>query len=114
MPYLKLQTNQTLTGEEKIGLCKITSECIAESLNKSEKYVMVTIQSDQIMTFAGTNEACAYIELKSIELPRDRVSELSTKLCNMIQRNVGAAPERIYIEFTDSSRDMWGWDGKTF
>lgn len=114
MPYLKLQTNQVLSEDEKIALCKIASECVAHSLQKSEKYVMVTIQSDMAMTFAASDRPCAFVELKSIGLPTERASELSANICDLIQQNIGVPPERTYIEFSDAQRSMWGWSGKTF
>ncbi len=114
MPYLKLQTNQVLSDEEKTALCKIASECIAQSLEKSNNYVMVTIQSEMAMTFAGGDEPCAFVELKSIGLRNDRTLELSQNICGLLQQNIGVSPERTYIEFCDAERAMWGWNGKTF
>lgn len=114
MPYLKLQTSQVLSQEEKVALCKIASECIAQSLEKSKNYVMVTIQSDMAMTFADGDEPCAFVELKSIGLPVGRTLELSRNICDLIQQNIGVPPERTYIEFSDAERSMWGWKGKTF
>ncbi len=114
MPYLKLQTNQVLSDEEKIALCKIASECIAQSLGKSNNYVMVTIQSDMAMTFADSDAPCAFAELKSLGLPVEKTETLSGHICELIQRNIGVLPERTYIEFCDAERSMWGWNGKTF
>ncbi len=114
MPYLKLQTNQVLSRDEKAALCEIASECVAQSLEKSKNYVMVTIQSDMAMTFANGDGPCAFVELKSIGLPAERTLELSRNICDLIQHNIGVPPERTYIEFSDTERAMWGWNGKTF
>jgi phenylpyruvate tautomerase PptA (4-oxalocrotonate tautomerase family) len=114
MPYLKLQTNQVLSEEEKAALCKIASECIAQSLEKSKNYVMVVIQSDMAMIFADGDEPCAFVELKSIGLPAEKILALSRNICELIQQNIGVPPERTYIEFSDAERSMWGWNGKTF
>lgn len=114
MPYLKLQTNQVLSEEEKTALCKIASDCIAQNLEKSKDYVMVSIHSDAVMTFADSDEPCAFVEMKSIGLPAERTFELSRHICDLIQQNIGVPPERTYIEFSDAERSMWGWNGKTF
>ncbi len=114
MPFLRLQTNQTLNEEEKAALCKLMSECIAERLGKSEDYVMVSVDADSTMTFAATDRPCAFLELKSIGLSTDNTGDLSKHICQMIQQNLGVGPDRIYIEFSDVDRALWGWNGKTF
>lgn len=114
MPFFRLQTNQILSEDEKTALCNISSECIAQCLEKSEEYVMVTIQSGMTMSFAAQDKPCALVELKSIGLPVEKTSELSLHICEMVQRNIGVAPERIYIEFSDVAREMWGRNCTTF
>ncbi len=114
MPYIKLQTNQVLSEEEQAALCNIASECVAQSLEKSKQYIMVTIQSDMTMAFADGYEPCAFVELKSIGLPADRTAELSRNISDLLQKNIGVPPQRTYIEFSDAERSMWGWNGRTF
>lgn len=113
MPYLKLQTNQSLTDDEKTGLCKIVSECMAQTLGKSERFVMVSVEADINMTFAASDEPCAFVELKSIGLTAHQTTDLSASICDMLQTNIGVSPQRTYIEFSDAERTMWGWDRKT-
>ena len=114
MPYLKLQTNQSLSEEEETGLCKIVSDCVAQTLGKSERYVMVSVESGVNMTFAASDEPCAFVELKSIGLATHQTTDLSASICDMLQTNIGVSAERTYIEFSDAEPPMWGWDRKTF
>ncbi len=113
MPYLTIRTNQTLNEEEKSAVCRLASECIAERLGKSEAYVMVSVDTDIAMTFAATDRPCAFVELKSIGLPAGAIADLSKHMCQMIEKNLGVASERVYIEFSDVDRTFWGWNGKT-
>ena len=68
----------------------------------------------QAQLFAGDNQPLAYLELKSIGLPGDRTKALSADLCQLISTELAIAPDRIYIEFHDAPRNMWGWNGSTF
>jgi phenylpyruvate tautomerase PptA (4-oxalocrotonate tautomerase family) len=39
---------------------------------------------------------------------------ISEVLCNLVSAEAGISPDRIYIEFADAPRKMWGWNGGTF
>ena len=110
MPYLKIKSNQ----EIKPSLLKQTSNTVAEALGKPERYVMVEAEHNPNMLFAGSDEPLAYLELKSIGLPASATASLSETICNLIEKELGIAKERIYIEFADAPRNMWGWNGGTF
>lgn len=114
MPYLKIQTNQTLDEATQQALLKKASATVAEQLGKPENYVMVTIQPAQVMLFAGTGDPLAYLELKSIGLPESATQSLSDSLCTLMAQELDIEKNRTYIEFADAPRHMWGWDGGTF
>ena len=113
MPYLKIQTNQQLDPEQSQALISKASKLVASELGKSENYVMVSLTPPVPMLFAGSSEPTAYLELKSIGLPESRTADLSKALCNLMA-DLNIEPNRVYIEFADAPRTMWGWDGKTF
>lgn len=112
MPYLTVTSNQRLdTGSEQL---KMLSKSVAEGLNKPESYVMVSVQHNPDMLFAGTREALAFCELKSLGLKESQTAELSRRLCTCLGKLYGISANRIYIEFSAPARAMWGWNNKTF
>lgn len=114
MPLLKIHTNQSLDQTAQMALLQKASARVAELLGKPERYVMVSLTSSEAMLFAGNDAPLAYLELKSIGLPGDTTPTLSAALCQLIGEQLGIAQERIYIEFSDAERHLWGWDGHTF
>jgi len=114
VPYLKIQSNQDLEALQQSSLMKGASALIARELGKPETYVMVTIDPVRPMLFAGTDEPTAYLELKSIGLAESQTKSLSATLCQLIHEKTNITQDRIYIEFTDAPRSMWGWNGSTF
>jgi phenylpyruvate tautomerase len=75
---------------------------------------MVAVETNSAMQFAGTDDPLAYLELKSIGLPTPVIAPASRALCDLVAAETGIATNRIYIEFTDAPRHLWGWDGATF
>ena len=114
MPYLKIQTNVGVPEAERETMLLELSGTVAEALGKSERYVMVALESGIPMTFAGQGTPCAYLELKSIGLPADQTPRLAGTLCAAVGEALKVPPDRIYIEFSDAPRHMWGWNGDTF
>ncbi len=114
MPYLMIQTNQTLDETVEKALLSKASKQVASELGKPESYVMVALEANVPMLFAGDDSPLAYLELKSIDLPEDKTRQLSIALCNLMEESAGISKERVYIEFTNVKRNMWGWNGSTF
>ena len=114
MPYLLIQTNLELGPDETATLARRASAETATLLGKPERYVMVCVRPGETMCFAGDDAPLAYLELKSIGLPADRTDELSAGLCALVGAALDIPSERIYIEFADAQRHMFGWNGGTF
>ena len=114
MPLLKIQSNQAISEDQSSELLKIASNLVATELGKPESYVMVSIEPPRLMLFAGTDEPVAFLELKSIGLQESQTKQLSGALCQLMNDKLGVASDRVYIEFADAPRKMWGWNGGTF
>lgn len=114
MPYLKIQSNVSIDETDTSRLLAEASKRVAKELGKPENYVMVALEPPQPMLFAGSNEPLAYLELKSIGLPQSKTPALSAALCSLMEEQLGIPAARVYIEFADAPRGMWGWDSGTF
>ena len=73
---------------------------------------MTLLDSGVPMTFAGSEEPCAYVEIKSIGALTP--SAMSDQFCELIKTSLGISKDRIYIEFDDVNASSWGWNGRTF
>ena len=114
MPSLKIQTNVELPAGKRKPVLRAASALVAEMLGKPEAYVMVILEHNPDMLFAEDLGPLAALELKSIGLPGERTRELSASLCGFVEEQLGVPRNRIYIEFSDAARNMWGWNGGTF
>ncbi len=112
MPLFHIRSNTPI--EDKTALALAASKQVAQLLGKPENYVMVVVEDKQHLVFAGNDQPAAYLELKSINLPESKTTELSSDLCDFISQQLGIDSRRIYIEFSNAERHMWGWNGATF
>jgi len=114
MPYLKIQTNLPLTRKAQRSIMKSASTLVSTELDKPESFVMVALQPDTPMLFAGSDEPLAFLELKSIGLPARKTKQLSRVLCALIEEHLGIPKDRVYVKFIDAQHSMWGWKGDVF
>lgn len=114
MPLLKIQTNKAVDDSTAKALISDASAVVADLLGKPERYVMVSFEHNPAMLFGGSNEPLAYLELKSIGLPELQTADLSRSLSDLLNKMLGLPADRIYIEFANAPRNMWGWNSGTF
>ena len=114
MPYLQIQTNLPLTKTAEHSILRDASALVARELEKPEEFVMIALQPDTPMLFAGSDDPVAFLELKSIGLPARKTKKLSAVLCALIEQHLGIAKERVYVKFIDVQHSMWGWKGDVF
>lgn len=115
MPYLCIHTNlPPRNAGADTALLQRASTLVADQLDKPESYVMVRLAPAAAMLFGGSADPCAYLELKSIDLPADATADLSAALCGLMEDALGIPAARVYIEFVNAPADYWGWDGGTF
>jgi len=114
MPYLMIQTNLPLGKKAERAILKNASTLVAEQLSKPESFVMIALQSDTAMLFAGSDDPVAFLELKSIGLAARKTKDLCEALCKLIEGHLGIPRDRVYVKFIDVKGSMWGWKGDTF
>ncbi|HTQ30048.1 MAG TPA: phenylpyruvate tautomerase MIF-related protein [Opitutaceae bacterium] len=114
MPYLNIQTNLPLAEKAERTILQHASALVAAELGKPEEFVMVALEPDTPMFFAGSDEPVAFLELKSIGLPAGKTKKLSAALCALIEEHLGIPKDRVYVKFIDVHHSMWGWKGDVF
>jgi len=112
MPVLKVQTNAEIA--DKTAFMEEATELLSNVLMKPSRYIMVMVETNPDMMFAKSKELLAYVELKSIGLPEDTTASLSAELCKFLESELKVPQDRIYIEFANAGRNMFGWNGGTF
>jgi len=114
MPYLLIQTNVDFAEGGQDALLKTSSTLLAAHLGKPVGYMMAGIAPRHRMIFAGSDAPTAFLILKSIGLPEQKLKALSAALCDLVNEHAGIPKNRIYIEFVDVEAKYWGHNGGTF
>jgi phenylpyruvate tautomerase PptA (4-oxalocrotonate tautomerase family) len=111
MPYVHVETNQVV--KEDSVLSQISS-FMTTLLDKPENWMMISIDDQKKMIFAGQTEPCAIIQIKSIGLSVTQCKEIAPKICSFFESLLLIPGERIYIDMIDIDRRMFAWNGNIF
>jgi len=110
VPLLNISTNAKIKNEKM--LLEGSSKFISSLTGKPENFVMVKLNHSLSMNFAGTDDLCAFIEIKSIGslVP----SRMSKPICEFFSNELKVPNERIYIFYQDVDSNQWAWNSRTF
>ncbi|GAB0147534.1 phenylpyruvate tautomerase MIF-related protein [Marichromatium gracile] len=114
MPTLQLHTNVTVAPERRAELLARLSAAVAELLGKPESYVMVLLDDGCALSFGGSTEPTALLELLSLGLPESETPRHARALCALCETLLGVPERRVYIDFRSPPRHLFGWNGGTF
>ena len=112
MPLLEIKTNISITDTDSV--LKAASEFTAKLLGKPESYVMINLSTEISLLFAGNDKPCAHLTLKSLGLNESETKAYSERLCGFISKKLNIDSDRVYIEFFNPERHLWGWNNSTF
>jgi len=113
MPFLSILTNAPLSAETESALATAASKTLATCLGKPEAYVMVSVQSKATLRFAGSDAFAAFLEIKSIGLPRD-LNTLAQMLTDVVTQHAQIPARCVYVTFADVPATHWAHGGTTF
>jgi phenylpyruvate tautomerase len=116
MPLLKIQISHPSVSESSSRALQAEGAgIISREIGKSLDFVMVLVETGVSGSFGGKATPVAYIEVKNVgELIPEVTSRLTQRLSALIEGELSIPKDRVYIEFQESERRLWGWNGKTF
>ena len=112
MPCLKIKTNHRVSSQNDF-MAK-AAQAVCSILKKPERVMMVTLEDEVGILFAGNRKPAVYMELKGIGLDDALTAELSAALCALVAEILNIPGERVYVVFEDVQAKMWGVNGTTF
>jgi phenylpyruvate tautomerase PptA (4-oxalocrotonate tautomerase family) len=111
MPLINVRTSLPAVDDATSLLQDLSAE-LAEQTGKPEAYVMALLETAVPMTFAGSSDPCAYVEIKSIGGLKP--AAMTAAFCELISARTSIHADRIYVAFEDVKASSWGWNGQTF
>ncbi|XP_072289769.1 macrophage migration inhibitory factor [Eucyclogobius newberryi] len=114
MPMFVINTN-VARGDVPDALLSEATEELAKAMGKPAQYIAVQVNPDQMMRFGNKGDPCALCSLHSIGKISGALNKQYSKLlCGLLDKHLGIAAERIYINFVDMDAANVAWNNTTF
>lgn len=114
MPVLTVHTTAPIDDNAISGLLTACSTTLAEAMGQPEAYVMTLFERADAMTMAGTSAPSCLVAVRSVvELTAEQTTAITARLCALMGDHLGVETNRIFVNFTDFRRAMWGFNGST-
>ena len=91
MPLINVRTSLPEVVDSA-SLLKELSAALAQQTGKPESYVMTLLETAVPMTFAGSADPCAYVEIKSIGALKP--AAMTSAFCKLIEARTGIGAAR--------------------
>jgi len=116
MPLARIVTNVPLPdAEPRARLLGDVSRALARLFSKPERWAMTCLEPTAHMSFGGSVEPAAYVEVKNVgTLSEAHAKEVSAALTALVSAALGVPAERVYLEMAEAEGRLWGWNGGTF
>lgn len=113
MPYINVKTNTEISKEAETALKTDLGKAISVIPGKSEAWLMVGIEPEQVLYFKGDDAPAAMVEVSVFGSPNPAAFDrLTGEICNILNARLRIEPARVYVKY--SATTDWGWNGGNF
>ena len=115
MPCVQIKTNTAVNAEKAEKIKSELGKIITFLPEKTEPWLMVTLQDDCRIWFHGeTGRPMAIVEVKVFgnKIDSEGSKKMTKAVCALFEQELGLDPKEIYIRYL-ASMD-WGWDNEKF
>lgn len=111
MPLVRLETNNSLADGRDAALRQGLAAAIAAITGDPVAEIRVEIAANAKMRMADSDEPMAHVEIRRVEIPKERADELTAAVCPVLDSLLGVRDHRVYIAVVTTRNSMWRVNG---
>lgn len=111
MALVRFETNSRVSEERVRILTKNLTKAVARVAGEQESQVKVEIAGDRRMRMAESDEPIAHVEIRNVEIAKDRAGELTQAICPVLEDAMGIQNNKVYIAVVSTRNSMWRVNG---
>ena len=113
MPVIDSKVNVKVTKEQELEIKSRLGKAISLIPGKSESWLMVGIEGEQMLYFRGTEDPAAMVSVSLYGAASgNAMSTLTSHITGILTETLGISSDRIYVSYMCT--DHWGWNGSNF
>ncbi|MCR5097876.1 MAG: hypothetical protein K6B14_02890 [Lachnospiraceae bacterium] len=113
MPYINPKLTIPVSDEKKEAIKTRLGQAVS-ILSKPESFLMVDIEDDHDIWFAGEKvEKGAYVAVEIYgNASSDAYNRMTAEICKILGEELDIPADRVYVKY--HGVNDWGWNGRNF
>lgn len=111
MATVRFETNAGVPEDRAKIIVQNLTKAVARVAGLPEAEVRVEIASNRRMRMADSDEPIAHVEIRNVDISKDRAGELTRAVCPVLEEAMAIQDDRIYIAVVSSRNSMWRVNG---
>lgn len=113
MPFINVKVTETICDSKAEQIKSQLGKAIEKIPGKSEAYLMVSLEPDCKLYFKGSDEPCAFAEVKILgKSTKNAYQSLTQEICSILENELNISQDRTYVKFEEV--EYWGYNGFMF
>ncbi len=113
MPYINVKTNLPVDDLTQEQIKKQLGQAICIIRGKSEEWLMVGLEPESALWFAGSDEPAAMVEVAVYGgADAEDFDQLTARITDILGAYLDLDPRRVYVKYQEC--EYWGWNGANF
>ncbi len=111
MALIRFETNTNVSEDRVKIIVNNLTKAVARVTGEPETEIRVEIAGNRRMRMAGSDEPIAHIEIRNVEIPKERAKEITQAVCPVIEDAMDIQDRNIYIAVVSRRNSMWRVNG---
>ncbi len=111
MALIRFETNMNIIEDRAKVFVKKVTKAVAPVLGEPETEIRVELAGNRKMRMAKSDEPIAHLEIRNVELPKDRADEITKAICPAVEEAFAIHEHNIYIAVISRRNSMWRVSG---
>lgn len=111
MALIRFETNTSVPEDRARIVTQNLTKAVARVTGEPETEMRVEIAGNRRMRMAESDEPIAHVEIRNVEIAKDRAKELTQAICPVLEEAMGIRDNHIYIAVVSTRNSMWRVNG---
>lgn len=111
MALIRFETNTNVSEDRVKIVVKNLTKAVARVTGEPETEIRVELAGNRKMRMAESDEPIAHVEIRNVEIRKERAKELTQAICPVIEDALDIQDKNIYIAVISTRNSMWRVNG---
>ena len=111
MALIRFETNAGIPDDKVKVITQNLGKAVGRITGEPATEIRVEMAGNRRMRMAQSDDPIAHVEIRNVEIAKDRARELTQAICPVLEDAMGIPERQIYIAVISNRNSMWRVNG---